>query len=626
MKRAGFLSLSFLMVFAFAIAGALSAFSKSDKSDSQADKRKASYLYIQALDAFMNERYNLYGELLSRAFDLDPDDPELITRYGEWLLLTNANDSATVERGFDMMLDGYSRHPADYFEGQQLLNLTSNYRRWDDNLNVSEMLHKQFPQRNEVSLQLGRSYLMHALMGDTSYIKPAVSVVNDLESKLGKSPQLSEMKIRALAVSRDTAAIVDELNALYASSPADVYTALSVGRIYNSLSKPDSALRYFNRACEIDSTNGNAILMRAQLYQQQGDSVTFDREVFRAIKSQDLELEAKLPLIVNYVNMLYTDSTQHQRIDNLFETLLDVNPGEPEIHRIYASYLLQTDRKDKAADQMEYVVSLEGTDRTNWLLLAQLYSDQKNYSAAAEALDRASKFFANDLDVVRPRAVLHSLAGDVEEAIDILRQYPDSLIADPEDKSELQSMLGDYYYRLEMRDRAFEAYDKALKYNPLNYMAMNNVAYYYSETDTLLDKAETYAERVVRHEPDNITYIDTYAWVLFKKGEFAKAKEQINLALEIVGFDAASDSIETIIDKHEPSAGDYETPAEELEETDPKQSASAEIYDHAGDIYYRCGDVQKAVSFWQKALSMNPDDEAAIKKKIEQRKITDDVP
>lgn len=613
--------------------GVLYAYPKADSWDRQADRRKASYLYMQALDAFMEQRYNLYGELLTRAYELDDQDPELITRYGEWLLLTNSNDSASVERGFSMMLDGYNRQPADYFEGLQLLNLTSNYRRWGDNLTVSEKLHQQFPDRNEVSLQLGRSYLMHAMLGDTSYIAPAIDVFTGLEDKLGKSAPLSELKIRAYAINLDTAAIVRELGELSASSPADPYTALSVGQIYNSISKPDSALVYFNRACELDSTNGNAIMLRAQLYQQQGDSLTFDREAFRAIKSQDLELETKLKLIVNYVNMLYSDSTQYQRIDNLFETMLDVNPGEPDVHRLYAEYLAQIGKEDRAADQMSYVVSLEGTERNNWLFLAQLYANLKEYKKAAETMDEASKFFPDEFVFTRPRAAFHSLSGDTLTAVRILEAFPDSLITDANDLSEYQSMLGDYYYMLKERDKAFTAYDNALKSNPFNYMAMNNVAYYYAETDTLLDKAESYAARVVRHEPDNTTYLDTYAWVLYKKGDYANAKTQIDRTLELIDFNVAMDSVDAAFEDVQADSESTEKPeetadevVEEVVEESTEPVGSADIFDHAGDIYFKCGNTVQAVEFWKKALELEPDDPARIEAKIKHRKIIDNDP
>ncbi|MDE6239193.1 MAG: hypothetical protein K2M54_04305, partial [Muribaculaceae bacterium] len=129
---------------------------------------------------------------------------------------------------------------------------------------------------------------------------------------------------------------------------------------------------------------------------------------------------------------------------------------------------------------------------------------------------------------VRPEAIFRFLAGDTVKAIRLLEESPYTTITDPEELSDFKSLLGDYYYRVKRRDDDFTVYEEALKANPFNYMAMNNVAYYYAETDTLLDRAESFAKRVVRNQPDNTTYLDTYAWVLYKKGDYAGAREQID--------------------------------------------------------------------------------------------------
>lgn len=614
--------LIFILI-AAAIGSVLCATARKSTWDDDARKRKASYYYIQAVDAYLGEKYGLYGQLLDKAYRLDPDDPELTARLGEWLILTSANDSAALENGFRMMFDGYADKPDDYFEGMQLLNLTSNYRRWDDNLKAAELLATRFPSRNEVTMQLGRSYLVRAMMGDTSYIGKALGIFSELEDRVGKSAHLTDLKIRTYAINNDTAAIVRELANLTAASPADPYTALAVGQVFNSLAMPDSALHYFDRACELDSTNGGAILMRARFFQEQGDSATFEREALRAVKSPDLDFESKAKFVVNYINIHAGDTVEGGRIDNMFEALLDAHSGEPDVYRLYAEYLAQTGKPVQAADRMSYVVSLQPSERDNWLFLAQLYVDAKEYAKAADALGEGSKMFPGDLTFIRPEAVYRSFSGDTDRAIKLLESYPDSTITNPEELSEFKSLLGDFYYKEKRRDDAFAAYEDALKANPFNYMAMNNVAYYYAETDTLLDKAESYSKRTVRHEPDNTTYLDTYAWVLFKKGDYAGAREQIDRTISLVEFDNSIDSIDATIDMIEddtvPQSG--ESVAEAVEVVEPSLSGSAELYDHAGDIYFRCGDVTKAVDYWKKALKREPEAPDMIKSKIKHRKI-----
>jgi len=55
-----------------------------------------------------------------------------------------------------------------------------------------------------------------------------------------------------------------------------------------------------------------------------------------------------------------------------------------------------------------------------------------------------------------------------------------------------------------------------------------------------LDKAERMSGRVVEHFPNNATYLDTHAWVLFKKGEYILAKFYMESAIKNGGEDNAT--------------------------------------------------------------------------------------
>ena len=91
--------------------------------------------------------------------------------------------------------------------------------------------------------------------------------------------------------------------------------------------------------------------------------------------------------------------------------------------------------------------------------------------------------------------------------------------------------------------------------------------------------------KTVNAEPNNATYLDTYAWILFMKGQYSQAKSFIDQALE-----AESDS-----------------------------TLGAVVIEHAGDIYAMNGDITKAVEFWEKALKLGGE-KAILNKKIKQRK------
>ena len=144
--------------------------------------------------------------------------------------------------------------------------------------------------------------------------------------------------------------------------------------------------------------------------------------------------------------------------------------------------------------------------------------------------------------------------------------------------------MADNLYQLGRADSAFTLYDKALVYNPDNLLAMNNCAYFMACNDIELDRALAMIEKVVAADPENPTDLDTYAWVLFKRKDYAKAREVIDKALGL----------------------------------DPEPGA--EILEHAGDIYFMDREPAEAVEFWKKALKLDPGNES-LKLKVKNKNI-----
>ena len=88
-----------------------------------------------------------------------------------------------------------------------------------------------------------------------------------------------------------------------------------------------------------------------------------------------------------------------------------------------------------------------------------------------------------------------------------------------------------------------------------------------------LEKAEEMSRITIETEPENATYLDTYAWILFKAGKLELAKEYIEMAIRFGG------------------------------DSDP------DILEHCGDIMYALERNAEALEFWNKAKAAGGESE-----------------
>ena len=67
---------------------------------------------------------------------------------------------------------------------------------------------------------------------------------------------------------------------------------------------------------------------------------------------------------------------------------------------------------------------------------------------------------------------------------------------------------------------------------PNNTIVLNDLAYFLAENNERLSEALQYARRALDEQPNNPGYLDTYAYVLHRKGENSKALEFVMASLQ----------------------------------------------------------------------------------------------
>lgn len=592
--------------------------SAKDDWEQDARHRKAEYMFLEAQSAYSESTYDKYVTMIDRAYDLDSSDVDIA---GEWGLLTLIDDNAEMasrEKAYAMLRRRYMAAPSNMINGRIFANVAQQQRRYDDALRTWQILDSIYPTKTEPALELAKAYLRSYATGDSSSFDKAMAIYDRIETGTGKTIDISNQKINAFYLKGDTMAVVNELDSLYAHAPNDSYTALFVGAHYQYLSKPDEAIKYYDIACELDPSNGPAYLSRAKFYNAQGDSVAFDREVFQALKSPSLDAPTKIEILRSYVSDLYTDRSQEPRIKELFNTLQQQHSGEPQIHDLYAAYLYELHDYKGAAEQFSYSAALDPSQEQTWISYVQMLAMAEDTTAVIDNAIQAMHRFPENLYFPIMASNMYRMLDRNQEAMAVLDSVDISHVNNEIAVSNFLTSKGDLFTVVGDTAQALAIYEKAIELYPDNKMAMNNAAYFMALQGIDLDKAEKYSARSLQGDELNPTYLDTYAWVFFKKKDYQMAKQYIDIALNAYTAPAAGDTVASDTVTTLPPSSPEEEIMEIAEEVTP--IPSADVYDHAGDIYFMNGEHEKAVEFWEKAHALEPEDEI-IAKKVKHRTI-----
>ena len=245
---------------------------------------------------------------------------------------------------------------------------------------------------------------------------------------------------------------------------------------------------------------------------------------------------------------------------------------------------------------MRQVLEVEPGNETALRELLQYYAEQNDGKGVEDISRRGLNYHPEEIAYAYYLGMALAEQKKLEDAAEVLQQGLRVRTEDvhPRLLSNVFGGLGDIYYQQQKEQEAFAAYDSALVYMEDNIMCLNNYAYYLSLKGEQLDKAEEMSYRTIRQEPENITYLDTYAWILFMKQDYAHARTYMDKVVN-------------------PNKTDEELLADER--------LMGNIIEHSGDIYAHLGESDTALRLWK--LAQQKGDETCtpqLKKKIKRKK------
>jgi tetratricopeptide (TPR) repeat protein len=459
-----------------------------------------------------------------------------------------------------------------------LANLDKEMRKFDEAIALYEELVREYPAKAELNFYLSELYL------HIRQIDKAIQSLDDLENNMGINEAISMQKYQLYHRTKKRDKAIEEIEKLAAKFPAEPKYPIIIGDSYLEQNDTINALHYYNQACRLDSINPYYLLSMARYYELTGKEDAVIPEINKALQNPVLDVDTKLEILEKYIQNLHRAKKDMENANALLETLLEQHPQEKELNMIYGEYLLLQEKTEEAKFQFQIVTEANPENIAAWRRLLTIALRENNIDETITICNGALIHFPDAAEFYFYKGTSYYVKKDYTTALTI---FQEGLKIIQDDNRTLLSnfygQIGDIHYHLNEKEKAYQSYDKALEYDENNLLILNNYAYFLSLDKKNLDKAERMSAKCVQQQPDNATYIDTYAWVFFRKGNYSLARFYIESALS------------------------------------KNKDISGEIIEHYGDILFMTGNADKAIEEWGKALELretNENNTQTLKKKI----------
>ena len=522
---------------------------------------KARYYFIQgSLEAAAENMPEAY-EYFKKAYELDTTYRDAAFTYGSQRLFMRTDTLQTnteLKKSLKLMQDYVDSNPKDLYAAQMYGYVTTALDTIEESVRVYDRIYNLMPRETQILVQLADAYMR------ISKGPEAIKALEQYETIEGKSKDISLKKMTFLMAMKDTAAAVKEVNSLIASNPRDPYSRILKGNLYEVTGDMDSVLQAYRDAARLAPDNGAVKMSLAQYYRAVGDSVMLDNMMYESLLSEDLELRDKLGILGDYLQKLLDEEGDRARGDHLFSVLQSQYPHEPDVLEMAARYAGAKGDFKGAEEAIGYAVDMDPTNEHYWLMLLSYELTDNNYEKAVESFGTAKEHIEPSLQLKNLYAAAASMLEDTAKAENIINELlaetdPGLVSAAPGSPqleevrstldydglvwiSSLYCMLGDLYYKGKEPDKGFDEYEKSLYFFSDNALTLNNFAYFLSEEDKDLEKAKKMSKRSLELVENNATYLDTYAWILYKLGEYQVAMDTMQMAMDMA--EAAGDENE----------------------------------------------------------------------------------
>jgi tetratricopeptide (TPR) repeat protein len=544
--------------------------------------REAEFLFTEGEKFFILEDYSKALHYYQKALEYNPTNGTIYYKIAEVLNTTSKQDdrlkaSLSIESAIK-----YDKKNKYFY--LLAIDIYNNLTRFDKSAQMYEQLLSEVEGSEEYLFELAQIYEFGNKNAE------AIETYTRAEEFFGVNETSSIQKLRLYFESGKQKEAIAEGEKLLSAFPGDERFIMGFTEVLSQQKLQLKAIQYLEQFIKENPETSQPKILLAGLYRDNGQEA-LAREILPGIfEDPKVELSSKLIILGTYSTEINRAKAANRDEEDkaafaisLFEILDKQNPGNPSVFIIGGDLYLSSGKNKEAVEA--YLKAVDGGEVNFevWQNVLYLLTQLNQYDRVIKYADEALELFPNQSMLYYFNGYANLRKQQFKNAAVNLEQAKKLSTSNQTLVAEINSMLGEAYNGSKEYAKSDKAFEDALAQNANNPTVLNNYSYYLAIRKDNLEKAEKMAALLIKNNPDNATFLDTYAWVLFERKKYKDAKKIIERAIETGG-------------------------------------ASSTHFEHYGDILFQLGDVDGAVQQWEKARSLNANSEILLKK-IANRKI-----
>ena len=393
------------------------------------------------------------------------------------------------------------------------------------------------PDKIEYYYQLSNAYLLD------DDITHAIEVLNRVEKKYGITETISLQKEKLWSAMGMNDKALAEIEALAKTMPDNTKYSAILAEHFMRNKDYKRAKPFYDDILSAHPDDEYIHISLANYYKLTGDPSRAFNELLTGFANPNLDCDSKLQILSSFYSDDEFYNTYAPTSFLLLDTLRIQCADNERFTLFYGDVLMRRGNYAGAFDCFQNYLVVDSSQYELWeaILICGTMSSANDTLMLSYA-QRCSRLFPLHILPLFVQASIAYERDDYNEALRHLNRCMKIGFRKGYLEADAYSLAAMCHYQLGNIELSWNFFDQCLRVTPDDLTVLNNYAYFLSEHKVRLNDAERMSKRTIVAEPDNPTFLDTYAWILHQMGRDREALSFIRRALD--NSPSASDTLQ----------------------------------------------------------------------------------